>query len=313
MKITWLVNEPRYFFFLKASKLVVGLTKGFIRGKALSVEGHTHDDRYFTESEMNTKLNNKFNYDSSRDTNTDMNTLISQGITGIMYTEGTNQTNLHTPLGEATSGYSTISYYNVETLSYSSGGRLCQIALSCLSHNPGMWYRIKHDANWRKWNKVSIDGHTHSASNITSGTLPVARGGTGVTTLNALKTLLGIDTSENSITKIVSGTYKGTATNKYDNATIQVITVSGINKIKFLIVSAMSSPPVLADSFGTDVITTWVYSLFGFASNTVSNNSSLVISSDNTFTVGSQDYNTSSHHSRLNIAQYMYMYFAFGT
>ena len=110
---------------------------------------------------MNTKLNNKFNYDASRNTNIDMNTLISQGITGIMYNEGTNQTNLHTPLGETTSGYSTITYYNVETISYSSGSRLCQIAYSCLSHNPGMWYRIKHDANWRKWNKVSIDGHTH--------------------------------------------------------------------------------------------------------------------------------------------------------
>lgn len=227
---------------LKASKLIVGLTKGFLRGKALSVEGHTHDDRYFTEAEINNLLSGK----------------------------------------------------------------------SPTNHNHDNRYYTEAEVNGLLSGKAN-SSHTHDASNITSGTLPVARGGTGVTTLNALKTLLGIDTSENSITKIVSGTYKGTATNKYDNATIQVITVSGINKIKFLIVSAMSSPPVLADSFGTDVITTWVYSLFGFASNTVSNNSSLVISSDNTFTVGSQNYNTSSHHSRLNIAQYMYMYFAFGT
>lgn len=34
--------------------------------------------------------------------------------------------------------------------------------------------------------------HNHSASNITSGTLPLTRGGTGVTTLNALKTVLGV-------------------------------------------------------------------------------------------------------------------------
>ena len=186
---------------------------------------------------MNTKLNNKFNYDSSRDTNTDMNTLISQGITGIMYTEGTNQTNLHTPLGETTSGYSTISYYNVETISYSGGSRLCQIALSCLSHNPGMWYRIKHDANWRKWNKVSIDGHTHSASNITSGTLPVTRGGTGVTSIDALKNVLGIGSSSSTITKMVAGSYTGDAI--HNNGVYggrQIITVSELTILKGIIV-----------------------------------------------------------------------------
>ena len=51
------------------SKLIIGLTKGFIRGKALSVEGHTHsqyaasshthDDRYYTESETNNLLSGK--------------------------------------------------------------------------------------------------------------------------------------------------------------------------------------------------------------------------------------------------------------
>lgn len=34
--------------------------------------------------------------------------------------------------------------------------------------------------------------HNHSASNITSGTLSVARGGTGVTNISALKNALGI-------------------------------------------------------------------------------------------------------------------------
>lgn len=50
---------------------------------------------------------------------------------------------------------------------------------------------------------ISFDGHTHnyaaashnhSASQITSGTLPVARGGTGVTSLDALKNALGVGT-----------------------------------------------------------------------------------------------------------------------
>lgn len=34
--------------------------------------------------------------------------------------------------------------------------------------------------------------HTHSASQITSGTLPASRGGTGYTSLNSLKSALGI-------------------------------------------------------------------------------------------------------------------------
>ena len=46
--------------------------------------------------------------------------------------------------------------------------------------------------------------HTHSAAQITSGTLSVSRGGTGVTTLNALKNALGISTETQY--KILYGT-----------------------------------------------------------------------------------------------------------
>ena len=81
---------------LKASKLIVGLTKGFLRGKALSVEGHTHDDRYYTESEVNSLLSGK-----------------------------------------------------------------------------------------------APSSHNHSASQITSGTLPIARGGTGATSASAARSALG--------------------------------------------------------------------------------------------------------------------------
>ena len=40
--------------------------------------------------------------------------------------------------------------------------------------------------------------HYHSASQITSGTLPVARGGTGVTSIDALKSALGMTTGASS-------------------------------------------------------------------------------------------------------------------
>lgn len=84
-----------YNFLL--NKLIIGITKAFVNKKSISFEGHSHDDRYFTESEMTTKLNGKAN-----------------------------------------------------------------------------------------------SNHNHSASNITSGTLPVTRGGTGVTSIDALKSALGI-------------------------------------------------------------------------------------------------------------------------
>lgn len=42
---------------------------------------------------------------------------------------------------------------------------------------------------------AAASSHNQSASTITSGTLPVARGGTGVTSLDALKTALGISSS----------------------------------------------------------------------------------------------------------------------
>ena len=42
------------------------------------------------------------------------------------------------------------------------------------------------------WNEVSLDGHEHSASDLTSGTLSIARGGTGVTSISALRNVLGL-------------------------------------------------------------------------------------------------------------------------
>ncbi len=53
--------------------------KGLVDGKADS--GHTHDDRYYTESEMNTKLNGKANASHTHDdryyTESEMNTKLN--------------------------------------------------------------------------------------------------------------------------------------------------------------------------------------------------------------------------------------------
>lgn len=60
---------------------------------------------------------------------------------------------------------------------------------------------------------AAASSHNHAASNITSGTLPVARGGTGVTSLDALKKSLGItgglpavsSANEGQVLRVVNG------------------------------------------------------------------------------------------------------------
>lgn len=60
----------------------------------------------------------------------------------------------------------------------------------------------------------AASSHNHSAANITSGTLPVARGGTGVTSLDALLTAVGAQP------KMITGTYTGNGSSA--NRTINI-------------------------------------------------------------------------------------------
>ena len=61
---------------------------------------------------------------------------------------------------------------------------------------------------WQPWSRVSIEGHTHDASQITSGILSAAQGGTGVGSIAALASLL----AGQGLTKIQTLTYTGTGT-----------------------------------------------------------------------------------------------------
>lgn len=124
-------------FFLLA-KLIIGNTKGFIRGKALATAddltnyspvSHTHDDRYYTETETNSLLNGKANASHTH--------TIAQ------------VTNLQTTLND------------------------------------------KADSS-----------HNHSASDIASGTLSVARGGTGRSSLTADYFLRGNGTSAVTLSSV---------------------------------------------------------------------------------------------------------------
>ena len=98
---------------------VRGSTKAYIGKKSISFDGHTHDDRYYTESEVNNLLSGK-----------------------------------------------------------------------------------------------AASSHNHSASQITSGTLPVTRGGTGVTSISALKSVLGITSGSANIEVVkLPGTEAGNTHN----------------------------------------------------------------------------------------------------
>lgn len=57
-------------------------------------------------------------------------------------------------------------------------------------------------------------GHAHAAGDITSGTLPVARGGTGVTTLAALQSALGLGTGASIYRVSTSTTDTGSNTTR---------------------------------------------------------------------------------------------------
>ena len=105
-------------------------------------------------------------------------------------------------------------YYHVFTGQSTDTNYNTQLALGMTTNQ--MYYRTRQAGTWGSWAKVyttvskptaseigaatanhthsgyAASSHNHSAGNITSGTLPVARGGTGATTAAAARSALGI-------------------------------------------------------------------------------------------------------------------------
>lgn len=77
----------------------------------------------------------------------------------------------------------------------------------------------------------AASSHNHAASEITSGTLAVARGGTGVTSIAALKTALSVTYAA----QIATGSYTGTGT--YGSANPCSLTFNFVPKILWVYVS----------------------------------------------------------------------------
>lgn len=106
----------------------------------------------------------------------DLNSLLSPGTYMALYNTGVNQTPFNTPYGEAQSGYSTVTHYDVIVFGMST--RLSQLCISTFSHNRGYWWRTRHDSGWSAWTKI--------ANLAGNGILPVEQGGTGVPTIAQL-------------------------------------------------------------------------------------------------------------------------------
>ena len=262
---------------LKASKLVVGKTKGFLRGKALSVEGHTHDDRYYTESEVNDRLSDKANSSHNHSaSNITSGTLpIARGGTGATsasaarsalgaaaashthddryYTESEINTKLNTKIStpiriDPNTDLNTITecgFYYCDGAN-NPNRPVAEGAFSLLVENTGAWggrarkqtftpynhnntytrimtfYPDGITNNWNPWDEISLAGHAHDASNITSGILPVTRGGTGVTSIDALKSALGIGSGGTSLTYRTVRLSMSESTTLYDSNCVSI-------------------------------------------------------------------------------------------
>ena len=63
-----------------------------------------------------------------------------------------------------------------------------------------MYIRYGSSSSWSAWKQLALSDHTHSASDITSGTLPISRGGTGATSASAALSNLGVTISSGTWT-----------------------------------------------------------------------------------------------------------------
>ena len=218
-----------------------------LSGKAAS--SHNHDDRYYTESEMDTKLSGKANASHTHDaanigltindptsTLTDESNVyealitfdevindIDGNISSVRNKADTvgsdldihiaNKNNPHGVTAEQVGAYT-----KAEVDSALSG----KANTSHGNHVPATETAnnakfLRNDNTWATVTPANIgaaaSSHNHSASEITSGTLGVARGGTGKATHTANAVLTGNGTSAVNNVATASGAFYATAAN----------------------------------------------------------------------------------------------------
>ena len=145
--------------------------------KDSDISNHTHDDRYYTESEMDTKLAGKANssHNHSAAEITSGTLAVARGGTGL-----TASPSMLTNLGSTTAASVLAASPRpgvTGTLPVANGGTGATTAAAALTALG-----------------AAAASHNHSAANITSGTLAVARGGTNQTTLTPAVGTAGLRT-----------------------------------------------------------------------------------------------------------------------
>lgn len=137
--------------------------------------GHTHDDRYYTEAEINTKLNGKAPNEHTHQ----YLSLYEARPANINFTKSTNGTGamFHFVATSSTTTGKPPADSSILQLNWdNSGGWDSQLALSTTA-NPHVYYRNQQNGTWGNWNTlldnlnytdyVAKKEHTHTKSQIT--------------------------------------------------------------------------------------------------------------------------------------------------
>lgn len=114
---------------------------------------------------------------------TDFNDMTTPGI----YTMKSSSTN--SPSG---------SYNGLIVLKSDNGNYVEQIAVK--EGTAQIYLRYLSGSTWSEWKQLALLEHTHSSSDITSGILPISRGGTGATSASAALSNLGVTISSGTWT-----------------------------------------------------------------------------------------------------------------
>ena len=131
-------------------------------------------------------------------TNQDLNNYGTEGTCGEYYAGGGNS---------VTNKPSGVDHFYLRVFRSASGHFGQRI------YEEGRWFtRFSNGTDWSAWSEdyntvnkptaseigAAASSHNHSASNITSGTLPISRGGTGATTADAARTAIGAAASSHT-------------------------------------------------------------------------------------------------------------------
>lgn len=186
------------------------------------VEAHNHDDRYYTEAEVNTKLNGKAPNEHTHQ----YLSLYEARPANINFTKSTNGTGamFHFVATSSTTTGKPPADSSILQLNWdNSGGWDSQLALSTTA-NPHVYYRNQQNGTWGNWSTlldnlnytdyVAKKEHTHTKSQITdfpaslknptaltiqtNGTTAVIYDGSAAKTVNITKGNIGLGNVDNT-------------------------------------------------------------------------------------------------------------------